>query len=161
MKRLIREARIFLAASGTGIGILCIVLFFKIPNRNILLYVIVPANLVLGIIYIRIRKKISDAKLIIENQIIHIKPAIISGDSLDVYVSCFGILLDSKIIKFNQEGVSLKEVELGRDFIYLTYGTNKKIQSIKLLHGLTEKKDLDEIARKFLYETGIKARIKV
>ncbi len=160
MKRLIKKTHIILVTLIIGIGILFIVLFSKNLNRNIILYIVVAVNLVLGIIYIKMRKQIFDANLIIDNQIIHIKPAIISGDPLDVFVSCFGILLDSKIIKFNQEGVSLKEVELGRDFIYLSYGTDNNIQNIKLLHGLTGENDFAEISNKFLYETGIQAIIK-
>ncbi|HNU80982.1 MAG TPA: hypothetical protein PKG58_09560, partial [Bacillota bacterium] len=53
------------------------------------------------------------ARLIIENKIIHIEAAETESESkmnksIEIFVSCFGILLDSKIIKFNTEGISLK-----------------------------------------------------
>ena len=107
------------------------------------------------------------AKLIIENKIMHIEAAEINQESddlrskilrievLEVYISCFGILLGSRVIKFNIDGINLKKVEIGNDFISLVYGTNKKNQIIKLIHGVIRGQDLLDIIERFRYETGI------
>ena len=100
------------------------------------------------------------ARLIIENQILRICPVAISdsaGDAknIEVFISYFGILLDTKIIKFNQDGILLKAVEIGRDFISLTYGTEKKMKSSWLLCTMIDKEELDRIVERFRYETGV------
>jgi len=107
------------------------------------------------------------AKLIIENKILHIETAKINQISNDtsistsgiedfeVFISCFGILLGSKVIKFNIDGISLKKVEIGADFIYLIYGRDKKNESILLLHKTIEKPELLSIIDMFRHETGI------
>lgn len=46
-------------------------------------------------------------------------------------------------------------VEIGYDSISLTYGSNKNIQVIKLLHGTIDSGKLTNIMEKFRYETGI------
>lgn len=118
-------------------------------------------------LYIRIHQRLKVARLIVENQILHIQPAVIhehigedittlSNSSVEVFVSCFGILLDSKVIKFNQNDIRLKTVELDQDFICLTYGTKEKVSSTKLLHGKINESELDQISHSFLYETGLK-----
>jgi hypothetical protein len=104
--------------------------------------------------------------LIIENKIIYIEVAEIRQKSddgssfimlggLEVYISCFGILLGSRVIRFNINGINLKEVEIGNGFISLVYGNDKKIQNIKLLHGVIEKAELQYIVEGFRHETGI------
>lgn len=111
-------------------------------------------------------KKLKIARLIVENHIFSIRTAVINRKSADtmrpaetenivVFVSYFGILLDSKIIKFNQDGIRLKAVEFGRDFISLTYGTDKRLQSARLLRPVITCRELEGIAEKFRFETGI------
>lgn len=115
---------------------------------------------------IREYKKLEIAKIIIENQILHIQCAysFIAGsgettlsfpERIDIFISNFGILLDSKIIKFNQGGVYLKAVEIGRNFISLTYGTDKRMQKICLLRMHMDDQELADLVEKFRYETGV------
>ena len=70
-------------------------------------------------------------------------------------VSYFGILLGEKIIKFNQDGIRLRTVEIGADFISFTYGTEKRTQNIRLLRPAIDPATLEQISEKFRYETGI------
>ncbi len=63
---------------------------------------------------------------------------------MEVFVSYFGILLDSKIIKFNQDGILLKAVEIGRDFISLTYGKGKQIRNTRLFHAEISSGELEK-----------------
>lgn len=170
MRTLTLRAYAFFAALIVGAGASVAVIILQTPNAKLIVFMLLSTTLVLGFLFEKMRKRIADARLIIENQILHIQPAIIyrqggkkaghfSCDSIEVFVSCFGILLESKIIKFNQDGIRLKGVELSRDFIYLTYGTTKKLQSIKLLHAAIDESQLAEISRKFRYETGVEAMI--
>lgn len=107
------------------------------------------------------------AKLIIENKIMSIEAAeinkrsydasenILKIDSLEFFISCFGILLGSRVIKFNIDGVRLKKIEIGNDLICLAYGTTNSIKYIKLIHGVIDKNELKIIVERFRYETGI------
>lgn len=115
----------------------------------------------------KVSRAIKAAQLIIENQILHTEPVIfkkqsqkksvqyLPGNSIEVFISCFGILLGAKIIIFNQSEVRLRTVELGRYYITLTYGTDRKIRKAKVLHSEIRNEQLIDIIRKFQYETGI------
>lgn len=114
--------------------------------------------------------RLKDTRLIKENPILRICNAKISDLSQEelesrrterdeVIISYFGILMGSRIIRFNQEGIRLRDVEIGEDFISLTYGKNDRLKNTRILKPLTDAKTLDEITEKFSYETGIKPRI--
>lgn len=124
-------------------------------------------------------RKLKTAKLIIENKILYIQPmamgdlgwengssgridndlgkdaAGLPAESIEVFVSCFGILLGSKIIKFNQEGIRLKAVEIGRYYLSIDYGIDMDIRNIRLLYARPDSDILAGIIEKFRYETGI------
>ena len=114
---------------------------------------------------IREYRRFKAARLIFENRILHIRPAVIDNaetedtdlisESIGVFVSCFGILMGAKIIKFNQEGIRLKAVEIGLDYISLEYGTDTYTRKIKLLHARPDRTVLADIIEKFRYEAGI------
>ena len=107
------------------------------------------------------------ARLIVENQILHIQPAVLrerdsmkeseaaSCETVEMFVSCFGILLGSKVIKFNQEDIRLKAVEIGRDYLSLDYGRDTDLRNIRLIHSRHDSAVLAGIIEKFRYETGI------
>lgn len=119
-----------------------------------------------GVLWIREFKKFKIAQLISDNKIFHIYPAIVCNknnhevkfkaeSSVEVLISYFGILLGSTIIKFNQEGIRLLDIEIGSEFIYLTYGTDKRVQGIRLLCSNIKEDELNKIVERFKYETGI------
>lgn len=165
----IRQRNLFFAAAA-GLGILVSILVFvsgllapEIQTGTILAITLAASGCSAGL-WLGEYKKLKMAHLIVGNQILHIRPAVISaGDaeepedagSIEVFVSYFGILLDSKIIKFTYDGIRLKAVEFGRDFISLTYGTDKRVQNIRLLCEVVDRNELEEIVEKFRYETGI------
>lgn len=169
--RAIRQRSYFFAASaGLGIMISVLILACGILTPEIqtqmLLTVTFAASGCLAGLWMREYRKLKTVRLIVENQILHIRPVVISdkacdtakpedAENIEVFVSYFGILLDSKIIKFNQDGILLKAVEIGRDFISLTYGTDKRIQNTRLLHATIDNGELEKIAEQFRYETGI------
>lgn len=102
-------------------------------------------------LFFTMSKKLKDAQLIVENQIFHIEPAVYrkpedrkeSGiqpcETVEMFVSAFGILLGSKIIKFNQGGIRLKAVEIGRDYLSIDFGTDAEIRNTVGFDDVKEK----------------------
>ncbi len=128
---------------------------------------LLSTGLVAVSLFLTLRKKLIAALLIVENQILHIQPAVFSErggkkeievhpcETVEMFVSCFGILLGAKIIKFNQEDIRLKAVEIGRDYLSIDYGTDTDIRNIRLIHARPDNAILADIIDKFRYETGI------
>lgn len=119
-----------------------------------------------AIFWIKEHRSLKTAKLILENCIVHIRSAVIKEkayveedyecvEGIEVFISNFGVLLDSKIINFNQGGVRLKAVEIGRNYISLAYGTEKRMRKIWLLSYSFGEDELADIVGKFRYETGV------
>ena len=154
-------------------SLLIVALFIITENYDVALwlkplFLIAISGFCFGIAgsYLESRKLIS-AGLIIENQIMFIQAAKIEQiskgklfsrgkhKSIDVFISCFGILLDTRVIPFNQNGIRLISIELSNDFISLSFQKNKTIFQTKVLHKWMDAKELAAIAEKFRYETGI------
>jgi len=141
-------------------------LAFRIDKISFIVFILLISILFLTL-FIREYKKFIYAKLIMDNKIIHIQAAEIekkskkhnlkaaSTKNMDIFISCFGILLGSKVIKFNTQGISLKKIEISNDLIFITYGKEEAYEIIKLLHGVLNEKDLQNIIEQFRHETGI------
>lgn len=169
--RAIRK-RCFIFAAFTGFFILigAILLVFgeavsEIQVQILLASVIIAGGIAAGFC-IRELGKLKIARLIAEDPILHIRTAVIrnlsSGaaqpeepESSEVFISYFGILLDERIIKFNQDGIRLRVVEIGADSISFTCGTEKRTQNIRLLRPAIDPAVMEEISERFRYETGI------
>ena len=166
------KVRLFALVAGLGTTVSICLFIISISELNFktyiwpILYFSIPLTLISMIAFIREHKKLKIAEVIIENQILHIRSAYSliadSGETtsffperIDIFISNFGILLDSKIIKFNQGSVQLKAVEIGRQFISLAYGTDKRIQKTCLLRMHLDERELADIVEKFRYETGV------
>jgi hypothetical protein len=162
----------FVLAALTGFGILTgsmLLIFGGAMSEvrvQILLAGVVIASLVAAGFWLQELRKLKIAQLIEENQILHINTAVISDisaeaaqpgniENIGVIISYFGILLGEKIIKFNQDGIRLRGVEIGADFISFTYGTEKRTQNIRLLCPAIDSAMLEQISERFRYETGI------
>ncbi len=164
--------RNFVFAAFTGFGLLIAAILIliggpisEIKTQMFLASVMIASGVSAGF-WIRERGKLKVARLIAENPILHIRTATISNisqetaqpediENTEMFVSYFGILLDTKIIKFNQDGIRLRAVEIGPDFIVFTYGTEKRMQSTRLLRPPLDPAAMDEISERFRYETGI------
>lgn len=170
MKAIRKKSLIFAVFTGllilTGVGLLVIGGSTSEIRGQILLTSVIIASAILAGFWIREFGKLKIAQLIAENPILHISTAAISDisgegartkniENTEVFVSYFGILLDEKIIKFNQDGIRLRAVEIGKDFISLTYGTKKRTHNIRLLRPAIDPPAIAEISEKFRYETGI------
>ncbi len=127
--------------------------------------VLAPATAALVALGLRTGKDLQAAELIVENQILHIRPVVTdvqggtgparSTGSLEVFVSCFGILVGSTILAFNQGGARLKAVEIGHSSITLTYGAGGRTLSTRVLCPALDDGELARIAESFRYETGV------
>ncbi|MGI6327891.1 MAG: hypothetical protein ACOX1I_02880 [Dethiobacteria bacterium] len=170
LKAIRRKSFIFAAFTGFGIltGVMLLVFGGATSEirAQILLASVIIASVILAGFWIRELGKLKIARLIVENSILHIRTAVISDlsdegaqpkniENTEVIVSYFGILLDGKTIKFNQDGIRLRDVEIGNDFISFTYGTKTRTQNIRLLRPAIDPITIAEICEKFRYETGI------
>ena len=170
------KRNIFVLAALTCFGILAVIMLLvfgdgvsEIQAQILLASVMITSVIALGF-WLRERSKLKIALLISENPILHIRTAAISvltgeaaqqskPENTEVIVSYFGILMGKRIIKFNQDGIRLRAVEIGGDFFSFTYGTEKRTQIIRLLRPAINPAELDKIVEKFRYETGITATL--
>ena len=167
MKKIVWYAKYSLTAAIFCAVAFMAALILQPPNWKPYAVVGLSAGLIAAFLFFITNQRLKAARLIIENQILHIQPAVLrkrdsmkeneaeSYETVEMFVSCFGILLGSKVIKFNQEGIRLKAVEIGRDYLSLDYGRDTDIRSIKLIHSRPCSDVLEGIIEKFRYETGI------
>lgn len=167
MKKIAWYARSFFAASIFCAIAFAAVLILQPTNWKLYAAIALSAGLIAAFLFFIVSKKLTAARLIVENQILHIQPALLRErdstkeseaapcETVEMFVSCFGILLGSKVIKFNQEGIRLKAVEIGRDYLSLDYGRDTDIHNIRLIHSIPDSAILASIIEKFRYETGI------
>lgn len=170
MRAIRKRSYIFVAFTGFFVLTGAMLPFFggdtsEIQAQIFLASVIIASGISAGF-WIREIGKLKIARLIVENPILHISTAVISDisgegtqrsdtENTEVFISYFGILLDEKTIKFNQDGIRLKAVEIGNDFISFTYGTEKRTQYIRLLRPAIDPVAMEKICERFRYETGI------
>lgn len=167
MKKIAWYARCFLAAFIFCAAAFGLALILRPANWKLYAALALSAGLIAAFLFFTMNQRLTAARLIIENQILHIQPAVLrerdstkeseaaSCETVEMFVSCFGILLGSKVIKFNQEGIRLKAVEIGRDYLSLDYGRDMDIRNIRLIHSRPDSTVLAGIIEKFRYETGI------
>ncbi len=163
--------RLFLFAAISTVGMAAFFWCF-LQKRLVLLWT--PA--ILGILSLGALmweyRKYKTAILIKENKIMHIQTAtieeattegatkVLTSGGIEVYISCFGILLDTKVIRFNMDGIHLTSVEIGHESINLSYGREKKSQTVCILHGAVGSEELENLMKRFRYETGIVPALK-
>lgn len=145
---------------GVGLGFI-IFLCLLFQEANAVLFeepgplATILLEVVMALFLIRTIRNYKIAKLIMENQILHIRSA-----ETETLISCFGMLLNAKVIKFNLDRIHLIKVEIGENYIDMTYGTHKKTEKTRILHDGLSPNELESIMTKFRYETGIAPVIK-
>lgn len=80
----------------------------------------------------------------------------------ETIVSTFGLLLGNKVYRWGCEGVNgvrLTEVQIDKAHICLSFGADGEMMRVELLHGLTDRQSVMEIAQKIWHETGVRASI--
>lgn len=167
MKKIVWHARCSLTAAIFCAAAFAAALILQPTNWEPYAVVALTAGLIAAFLFFTMNRRLTAARLIVENQILHIQPAVLRErdsrkesdaefcETVEMFVSCFGILLGSKVIKFNQEGIRLKAVEIGRDYLSLDYGRDTNRRNIRLIHSRPDSAVLAGIIEKFRYETGI------
>ena len=169
MKKLVLHARCSMIAVIVFAAALAAVLVQRPPNWVTYAPVILAAVLAALLGYAPARKNLKAAQLIMENTIIPIQLVVLRGQTEEdkekaeklneyfgIYISAFGILLGDKIVMFNQNGIWLRKVEIGRDYISFDYGTkDEALQNIRLLYSRPSEDELADIIEKFREETAV------
>jgi hypothetical protein len=108
---------------------------------------------------------LNDAMLIWDNRILAVQSAHISmpgsqvkKDIQETVVSTFGILIGSEIYRWGLDGVHgvrLHTAQIDKERMYLTFGDTAQTMRVELLHGMTQKQAVLDVAQKLFYETGV------
>ena len=131
-------------------------------NKGLRIILFAFTLFVLAIVFISLSiyeyRKLCLARLITENSILDVQAVEYNGEynyDIKFIISCFGILLGSKVIKFNIDKILLKEVKISKETISIFYGKGSIRSNIKLLHGIKNGNELLRVIEKFRFETGI------
>ncbi len=164
--------RVYLLAFFAGLGFLSSALLllrkegrFLIDNRVFLTITVLATLIMVGLLANKL-KELKIAGLIADNAILNLCTATISefpsegrrrrqAQSSEVLISYFGVLLNDRVIKYNQEGIRLRAMEIGPDYISFSYGMGQRVEEIRLLRPPLDSDALQEISDKFRYETGV------
>lgn len=102
------------------------------------------------------------ARLITENGLFQISPVTLAGadgspvsdPETEIVVSCFGVLLNSRVVWFNRRENRLWRVEFARDSLRLVYGAQENQKQMTLLHKPISADTARRLAERFRVETG-------
>ncbi len=159
-------------AAATGIAFIASIFVFIQGDLVLTLYpkiilaFAIPSAILFAALSLREYNRLKIAKLIVDNQILHVLPAVsactdagkdvspLTG-KMEIFVSGFGVLLDSKVIQFNLDRIRLQEVQINKTSMCLTYGTKLRTREICLMHGVADIEEIQRIAETFRYETGL------
>jgi|GEM_PF-3283142 len=169
MKKLVVYAWGLLAATIIIAAALIALLIFQPPIFAFFSLLLFAAGTTMLLLLITTLKNISAAQAIIDSAVIHLPTAVMyshanegNGDGekpredFGVYVSSFGILMDAKVVRFNQGGIWLREVEIGRDYIFFFYGANDAApEKIRLFYSKPGEDELAAIIENFRKDTGV------
>jgi len=163
LKKLLLYAKVFFTAVIICAAALTAVLIFRPPKFILYAPVIFAMGIAALFFLIAAHRKLAAARAIADSAIIYIQPAVLRGgggenisETVGMYVSCFGILLGTKIVRFNQNSIWLRNVEIGRDYISFDYGArNEELRHIRLLYSRPGGDELAGIIEKFRKETGV------
>ena len=151
MKKLATNTWIPFAAAIACAALLAAALALRFPWWEYLTVFALMGATLAAALFISARRRLMAAKAIVDSAVIRIQ----HEDSM-VYVSCFGILLGAEAIRFNQDGIWLKNVEIGQGYISFGYGANgEEPQNIRLLYPRPDEAALAGIVECFRKETGI------
>ena len=121
------------------------------------------------ILLIRQSRMVYNARLICGNSILTVPSAVLSDlegteeKTMDeTIVSTFGALVGDKVYKWGCDGLNgsrLKNIEMDRERISLTFGSEAQTLKLELLHGLDKAEKVFQVKQNLLRETGVEAVI--
>jgi hypothetical protein len=107
--------------------------------------------------------------VICDSRILTVASFVVTSENLpnqtraeETIVSTFGLLLGNKVYQWGCEGVygvQLRKVQIDKAHICLSFGADGEMLCARLLHGLTNRQSVMEIAQKIWHETGVQASI--
>lgn len=161
MKRLKRRLW-FLAGSG-GASVVC--LGASVLFRRTLLSALFAAVLVLLLLLLLYAaRQYRDARLIFDNQIFDVSQASVSSlqgghektlDAVEIVFSPFGVLMGGRVFRFRDGIRKLQMVEIGRETLHVELHSEEIHFHLQLLHGFTQKQEVEKVAEEIRYETGV------
>ncbi len=165
MKQIRAKAYRFIWAAvcgGAGCGLVYVFFPDHILFRIFFLFLLAGltlASLALAFLKFRILR---EARLILENKLLTVRFAAVergadvssAGGGVEVVVSCFGILLDSRVISFNRKANRLRRVEIGRNSSAFFYGAGAQTGRTTILHEPLSGEAALRLAESFRFETG-------
>ena len=109
------------------------------------------------------------AMVIYDSRILTVPSSVVTSENQpeqkqaeETIVSTFGLLIGNKVYRWGCDGVygvRLREVQIDKEHICLTFGAEGEMLRVELLHGLNEMQSAMEIAQKIWHETGVRAEI--
>lgn len=148
---------------------ICLLVFSYSFHLLAITFILGLISLLFFILLLRASIFLNNARLIQENLILRAPPPPSPSPACsrknnqgDTLVSTFGILRGRKIYRWGLDGIHgirLQSVHIDRERMYLTFGDEVQSKTIEILHGLSQKQTVAEVARKLLYETGVRAEI--
>lgn len=171
--RSIKRKCVIFGVLSIGFALLCVPVFLHVNSKPGPVYTQILSIFISAIplvFFIRELSNLNISRLIVENNILLIKPIIftntirgkcrtLSHEDVEIYISYFGILAGDEIIKFNQNRIRLFEVEIGDQAISFTYGKNDWEQKADLIHPIWDTPSVLAICAKVRDEMGIEPKI--
>lgn len=167
MKAIKDRRNIYVVISVTAI--LLTVLFIVIQKPAMVIACGSVSAVVLLLLYWQSRL-LNAAMVIYDSRILTVPSCVVTSETRpkqtqaeETIVSTFGLLLGNHVYQWGCEGVygvRLREVQISKEHICLSFGDDDKILRVELLHGLCDRKSVMEIAQKIWRETRVRAEIR-
>lgn len=167
MKAIKDRRNIYVVISVTAI--LLTVLFIVIQKPAMVIACGSVSTVVLLLLY-RQSRLLNAAMVIYDSRILTVPSCVVTSETRpkqtqaeETIVSTFGLLLGNHVYQWGCEGVygvRLREVQISKEHICLSFGDDDKMLRVELLHGLCDRKSVMEIAQKIWRETRVRAEIR-
>ncbi len=159
-----RNGYIFLFAAS-----ICLAVWLGITFTPIAAFVFGAVSLIFLLLLVRQTRLLYDAALIWGNRILAVPSPHVAAPlrhmkkgTDEAVVSTFGVLIGSEVYRWGLDGVDgvrLLNAHIDQERLYLTFGDASETMRIALLHGMTHKQEVLDVAFKLLHETGVTADI--
>lgn len=163
MKNIQKATQVYFASATLTVAA-GVLLVFCIPYRSLI--TLLPLLFLAACIFIGLGVwktiLLKAARLITENGLFQISPVMLTGadrspasdPETEIVVSCFGVLINSRVVRFNRRENRLWRVEIGRDSLKLFYGAQNDQKQMTLIHEPIDTDTARRLAERFRIETG-------
>ncbi|WP_195377104.1 hypothetical protein [Anaerotruncus rubiinfantis] len=166
MKAIKDRRNLYAALSAAGILLTALL----IVMQNLIAAIICGGLTAVFLILLYRQNRLLGATMVIyDSRILTVPSSVITSETRpnqtqaeETIVSTFGLLLGNKVYQWGCEGVygvRLREVQINKEHICLSFGDDGKMLRVELLHGLTDRQNVMEITQKLWYETRVRAKV--